>query len=306
MSYIAVALEKTYPQTYIQNTTAPTFGGVTSVTPNNDGTVTANWSPATGSAATPVRYKVYIASGASVPPATLFTIANNTIDTPSTFVKADILKLGDQSTYLVNGQTYTIGVRAFSSENISETNIVTMNVTAIASGNIGGLFQADHTNFQSDHAAFQSDHTNFQTDHTNFGTDHTNFQGDHADFVSDLNTLSAYLTTLNGYLSTLSSDLDTLGSLNTSIATSASSLATSATSLASSATSIANTETALAADVAQLGTDLTTFASQLSELATDLTALEATSATLATNTAAIAAAATKVNNAANLILATVI
>ena len=175
MSYIYNEAIKTFFQTAVQNTTAPTFAGVSSVVANADGSVTAHWSLATGSAATPIRYKVYIAVGASIPAASLFVAANLAEEAPSTWTYANIFQLGDQSTYLVNGQAYTVGVRAFSAENITETNTVTLNVTAIATGNIGGAFQTDHTNFQADHTAFQSDHVNFQSDHTNFVTDQYQF-----------------------------------------------------------------------------------------------------------------------------------
>ena len=78
MGYVANEVQKTFPQTAVQNTTAPTFSGISSATPNADGSISLNWALATGAAATPVRYKLYIALGANVPATSLFVLAITT------------------------------------------------------------------------------------------------------------------------------------------------------------------------------------------------------------------------------------
>lgn len=156
MGYLATELIKKFPSSVVQNITPPTFAGVTSVVANSDGSLTANWAAASGAAAMPIRYKVYAALGASVPAASLFVAANIVAEASSLWTKANFFQLGDQTTYFVNGQAYTVGVRAFSAENISETNTVTANVTAIASGNIGGQFQAIHVELEADLVEFET------------------------------------------------------------------------------------------------------------------------------------------------------
>lgn len=131
MSYAATGLPaKKFSNIAVANTTAPTFAGISSVTPNADGSITASWALATGSAATPVRYKVYIALGSGVSAASLFVVGNNVMDASSTQTFVRVFTLGNQTTLLVAGQAYTLGVRAFSAENIAETNTATLNATS--------------------------------------------------------------------------------------------------------------------------------------------------------------------------------
>jgi hypothetical protein len=151
MGFFSYEMTKEVPQTAVQNTTPPTFGGVTSAVANSDGSITASWSAATGSAATPIRYKVYAALGASVSPTSLFVAANLVEEAPSTWTMARFYQLGDQATFFNPGSTYTVGVRAFSAENITETNTVTTNVTVTSinyntlPGTIWDQLQSAHT-----------------------------------------------------------------------------------------------------------------------------------------------------------------
>ena len=261
----------------VPDVTPPTFAGLTSATPNDDGSITVNWALAT-STKTPIDYHIYIAPGV-VSAVTLFNSIYQAVHIPPGKTTGKVFLLADQLTYLVKGQQYTLGVRSNDVYGFEDSNVAIATVTAIASGNLPAIFQtlanqiaatevllaqdhtnlaADHVNFQADHANFQSDHSAFQGDHTNFGTDHTNFQSDHTNFQSDI-------TSLNSIVSSLTS--------------SAASISSSASSLASSASAIAATEILLAADVTTLTGQLTTLNGYLSTFNTDLTAFAANNTT---------------------------
>lgn len=183
-------------QSCVVDLTPPTFSGVSSLTPKVDGSITAAWSAATD-ASPPIHYLIYIAPG-SVSSGTLFALPPAAI-APSGATSWDIMKLSDYSTYLVNGATYTLGVRAQDSVGNLNTNVATLTTVAIASGNLPislqttaaaiaateVLLAADHTNLAADHADFQADHVNFLADDAAFDADHVNFQADHSDFQAD-------------------------------------------------------------------------------------------------------------------------
>lgn len=185
------------PNAAISDTTAPTFSGITSTTPNTDGSITASWSAASDATA-PIEYLIYIALG-SVSAASLFVSGNLVTISPALTLSKRIFTLADQTTYILNGQIYTLGVRAKDAVGNINTNTAISTATAIASGNLPTVLQttatqlaatevllaADHVNFAADHATFQSDHTNFQSDHTSFLADHANFVADDAAFDSD-------------------------------------------------------------------------------------------------------------------------
>lgn len=140
MSYAFQIASKTFSNGAVVNTTPPTFGGVASVVPNTDGSFVVNWAAATGSAAAPIRYEIFVSPG-SVSAATLFTPSNRVSVSSSALNSARVFVLQDQTTYFVNGQTYTFGVRAVSAQNISETNTVVLTSAAIGTGNLPALFQ---------------------------------------------------------------------------------------------------------------------------------------------------------------------
>jgi hypothetical protein len=235
----------------LPSSTAPVFAGIVSATPNTDGSITAAWAAGT-TVNPPIEYIVYIAVG-SVSPAALFVSANAQRCVPTSVLSTRIFTLADQTTYLINGQTYTLGVRARDAYSNTETNTVIQTATAIASGNLPAVLQTlvaslavtdanlstDHANFQVDHANFQSDHTNFQSDHTNFQADHLAFQGDHSNFQTD----HANFQTDHTNLAATAADLDST----------ASDLAATSTDLDATASDIAATEALLAADVSALG-----------------------------------------------------
>ena len=135
-TYFTGEMELTPTQACIVDTTPPTFAGVQSVTPQNSGALLVQWPAAVGTPP-PLEYKVHIGLGV-VPAATLFASAPvihvNTLQTL-------VFTLNDQSTYLVKDQVYTIGVRAEDGLGNTETNMVTLQATAIASGNVAALYQ---------------------------------------------------------------------------------------------------------------------------------------------------------------------
>ena len=146
--YFSAKISQLVSNTSVVNTVAPTFGGVSSVTPNSDGSFTLNWSAATGSASSPFSYRIYVALG-SVSAATLFVAANWVDTVPQGSLLGSIWQLGDNSTYFVNGQVYTFGVRAVSSVSVVDTNTTIITSTAIASGNITALLQSAAASIQS-------------------------------------------------------------------------------------------------------------------------------------------------------------
>lgn len=198
------------------DSTPPTFGGITSVTPQSDGTFTVTWSAAT-STKTPVRYEIYVSLGV-VASAALFVTANRVAFAPGLLTSWRVGWLRDQITYFINGQIYTFGVRAVDSQNYSSSNVQLITSTAIASGNIGGVFQTVATNLQNTETAFSADVDRFEDD-----------------------------------LDRFEDDLDTLENIETDLAATAVSLDASADSLEDSAISIAASAISIEASAKGLG-----------------------------------------------------
>ncbi len=136
MSYAAIVAAKQFYNGAVQNTNAPVFSGISTLVANSDGSFTAGWSVATGSAQNPIRYQVYIALG-TVSAAALFVSGNIVYSVPGTSVL--ITTLSNQ-TYLTKGQDYTVGVRAISANNISETNtaVLTETMTGMNLSSVAG------------------------------------------------------------------------------------------------------------------------------------------------------------------------
>jgi hypothetical protein len=186
------------PNASLTNNTAPTFAGIVSVTPENSGAFTVTWGAASGAFVTPADYDIYVALG-TVLPAALF-VSSNIVDSVKTLT-AKIFTLADQTTYFVNGLTYTFGVRARSAYNIQETNTATIQSTAIASGNMASVFQtlatgiaATEVLLAADEVNFSNDHLDFASDHNNFVDDHNNFVDDHNNFVTDINQMGQIIS----------------------------------------------------------------------------------------------------------------
>ena len=140
MSYLSNASEKLFAQTAMAGITAPTFSGISSATPNVDGSVTLAWSTATGGSATPIRYKLYVASG-SVSGTVLFASTSS-----FEVVGVTSFKIYTDSTgaTLAPGATYTFGVRAVDSIGNMETNLAV--TTAVITYNLYALVSAIPTN----------------------------------------------------------------------------------------------------------------------------------------------------------------
>lgn len=163
------------PNAAITDNTPPTFAGIISATPGTNGHIEVAWAAASD-ATPPVDYLIYIALG-SVSAGTLFNSSNLVTISPAGTLSKKIFTLADQTTYLINGQIYTFGVRARDAVGNINTNTAIMNATGIGYVDLPGSFQntetllaADHVNFQADHANFQTDHTNLQTAITNLNT----------------------------------------------------------------------------------------------------------------------------------------
>lgn len=173
----------------LPSSTPPVFAGITGVTANADGSITAAW--AAGTAVNPpIQYFVYIALG-SVSAAALFQSTNLQRIVPAGNTSSRVFMLADMVTYLLNGQTYTLGVRARDAYGNAETNTAILTAAAIASGNLPAIFQAlasslavTDANLSTDHANFVSDHADFQADHANFVARNTDFVNRNTDFVN--------------------------------------------------------------------------------------------------------------------------
>lgn len=142
------------PNAAISDLTPPTFAGITGATPNTDGSITALWSAASD-ATPPIEYNIYIALGV-VSAAALFVPGNLVTISPALTTSKRIFTLADQTTYLVNGQQYTMGVRAKDAVGNIDTNLVIQTPTAIASGNLPVVLQTLATDLDSVLAAAQT------------------------------------------------------------------------------------------------------------------------------------------------------
>ena len=105
----------------IVDLTPPVFAGITSLDVESRGQIRAGWSVATDPTA-PIRYEVYIQATTSVG---LFNFANIIALTPN--LQYDIFTLPDGS-FLQNGVTYFVGVRAIDGVNNRDSNLVSQSV----------------------------------------------------------------------------------------------------------------------------------------------------------------------------------
>jgi hypothetical protein len=105
----------------IVDLTPPTFAGITFLDVESRGQIRAGWSAATDATA-PIRYEIYIKASTSTG---LFSTTNIIAVTPN--LQYDIFTLPDGS-FLVNGTTYYVGVRAIDGVNNRDSNVVSMDV----------------------------------------------------------------------------------------------------------------------------------------------------------------------------------
>jgi hypothetical protein len=106
----------------IVDLTPPAFSGIATATVQSRGQIRATWTAATD-ATSPVRYEVYAQAGT---PVGLFTNPNNVVGITNA-LQFDFWNLRDGS-FLVNGTTYYVGVRARDGVSNLETNTVSIPV----------------------------------------------------------------------------------------------------------------------------------------------------------------------------------
>lgn len=105
----------------IADLSPPTFAGISFLDVESRGQIRAGWSAATDPTP-PIRYEVYIQASTAVG---LFSTANITAITPN--LQFDIFTMPDGS-FLVNGTTYFVGVRALDGVSNRDANLVSMSV----------------------------------------------------------------------------------------------------------------------------------------------------------------------------------
>lgn len=105
----------------IVDLTPPTFAGINFLDVESRGQIRAGWSAATDPT-TPIRYEIYIQATTATG---LFNFANIVALTPN--LQYDIFNLPDGS-FLQNGVTYFVGVRAVDGVNNRDSNVVSMSV----------------------------------------------------------------------------------------------------------------------------------------------------------------------------------
>lgn len=105
----------------IVDLTPPTFAGINFLDVESRGQIRAAWAAATDATA-PIRYEVYIRANTSVG---LFSTANIVALTPN--LQFDIFTMPDGS-FLENGSTYYVGVRAIDGVSNRDNNTVIMSV----------------------------------------------------------------------------------------------------------------------------------------------------------------------------------
>lgn len=129
----------------IVDLTPPTFAGINFLDVESRGQIRAGWAVATDSTP-PIRYEVYIKASTATG---LFSIANIIASTPN--LQYDIFTLPDGS-FLQNGVTYYVGVRAVDAVGNRDANLVSQSVistgvlTAIDTYECKAVFSVDDSN----------------------------------------------------------------------------------------------------------------------------------------------------------------
>lgn len=126
----------------ITDLTPPTFAGISGLDVESRGQIRASWSAASDPTL-PIRYEVYIQASTFVG---LFNFANIVALTPN--LQFDIFTLPDGS-FLQNGVTYYVGVRALDGVNNRDNNTVNQSIistgvlTSIDTYTVDGSFSVD-------------------------------------------------------------------------------------------------------------------------------------------------------------------
>lgn len=111
-------------QACLTDLSPPTFSGISGLTANPNGSLTASWSAATDST-TPVRYRVYIQANTATG---LFSISPVRIVEVGT---SAVIFTDASGASLVSGVTYFVGVRAVDAVGNSETNTVSISAVSL-------------------------------------------------------------------------------------------------------------------------------------------------------------------------------
>jgi hypothetical protein len=113
----------------VTDTSLPTFGGITGLVANANGSLTATWAPATGTKPN-FRYRVYIST--SNAPATLFALTSvpYVSRSSSSPTSIDIWEDGTGAV-LQNGVTYYVGIRAIDAQSFFDTNTASLSAVSL-------------------------------------------------------------------------------------------------------------------------------------------------------------------------------
>lgn len=120
----------------IVDLTPPTFAGIVSASVESRGQIRTTWAAATDSTP-PLRYEVYIQASTATG---LFNVANIIASTNK--FQYDTFTLPDGS-FLVNGTTYYLGVRAVDAVGNRETNTVSLNVISTGVSVSADIYQSE-------------------------------------------------------------------------------------------------------------------------------------------------------------------
>lgn len=272
------------PQSAVVVTTPPVFAGITGVTPKIDGSMNVQWASAT-STNTPHLYEVYVSPGA-VSPAVLFALQPALLaDNDETSI--DLMKLADQSTYFVSGQVYTFGVRCRDRLGNQNSNLVVLQATAIASGNLPALWQTLLGNYQSTQTALDGNVTQLDSDLTRFETDLSQLEGDLTQFEGDLATMSSNTTALENVANDIADSATSISSSTSTIVAAASSIEASASDLDQSVTDLDSLVSSLAASFVQFQADLSQMEGDISDLNALVVSMQSTANDLDTLAASL-------------------
>lgn len=189
------------PDACLLDTVAPTFAGIASATPQNSGAMQANWLAATDPLPN-IRYRVHIAP-MPITDAALFLLAPTVI--VEGVLQALLFTLNDQSTYLVKGQQYKIGVRAQDSVGNIDNNTATVLSTAIASGNLADVYQVIATDLETQVDKLETEVNTMETENNEFATNNTDF----ANLLNTLDSENNEFNTNNNNLVTNINNLET-------------------------------------------------------------------------------------------------
>ena len=166
-------------QACVVDTTAPTFGGITSLVANANGSLTASWAAATDPS-TPVRYEIYLQANTSTG---LFIDGTNLVAVSyglNTTIYQD--KLGNP---LVAGTTYYVGIRALDSIGNESPTLTSMSATSagVPSTSIINLLNTINTKIGTPVASVSTDIAAVKTDTSTLNTKITTTRANNLDFL---------------------------------------------------------------------------------------------------------------------------